>query len=148
MTKSFVTIADLSKEKIMSLLEAAARFEENPNRKTLDGKVIATHGGFDCPTDAAGGLLIVHIETECTYRLTRYHGILEPSTSTVVEGTANILCTPPHSLSFFLREETTAVGYAVCLAICCSRASFSISGKTFPRRSALLKIPSQATALK
>ena len=41
MTKSFVTIADLSKEKIMSLLEAAARFEENPNRKTLDGKVIA-----------------------------------------------------------------------------------------------------------
>jgi aspartate carbamoyltransferase catalytic subunit len=42
MTKSFVTIADLSKEKIMSLLEAAARFEENPNRKTLDGKVIAT----------------------------------------------------------------------------------------------------------
>ena len=42
MTKSFVTIADLSKEKIMSLLEAAARFEESPNRKTLDGKVIAT----------------------------------------------------------------------------------------------------------
>ena len=42
MTKSFVTIADLSKEKIMSLLEAAARFEANPNRKTLDGKVIAT----------------------------------------------------------------------------------------------------------
>ena len=42
MTKSFVTIADLSKEKIMSLLESAARFEANPNRKTLDGKVIAT----------------------------------------------------------------------------------------------------------
>ena len=42
MTKSFVTIADLSKEKIMSLLEAAARFEANPNRKTLDGRVIAT----------------------------------------------------------------------------------------------------------
>ena len=42
MTKSFVTIADLSKEKIMSLLEAASRFEANPNRKTLDGKVIAT----------------------------------------------------------------------------------------------------------
>ena len=34
MTKSFVTIADLSKEKIMSLLEAASRFEANPNRKT------------------------------------------------------------------------------------------------------------------
>ena len=42
MTKSFVTIADLSKEKIMSLLESTARFEANPNRKTLDGKVIAT----------------------------------------------------------------------------------------------------------
>ena len=26
----------------MSLLEAAARFEANPNRKTLDGRVIAT----------------------------------------------------------------------------------------------------------
>ena len=42
MTKSFVTIADLSKDKIMSLLEAAGRFEAMPNRKTLDGKVIAT----------------------------------------------------------------------------------------------------------
>ena len=42
MTKSFVTIADLSKEKIMSLLEAASRFEAMPNRKTLDGRVIAT----------------------------------------------------------------------------------------------------------
>ena len=42
MTKSFVTIADLSKEKIMSLLEAAGRFEAMPNRKTLDGRVIAT----------------------------------------------------------------------------------------------------------
>ena len=44
MTKSFVTIADLSKEKIMSLLEAAARFEANPNRKTLDGKVEVVDG--------------------------------------------------------------------------------------------------------
>ena len=39
---SLVTIADLEKEKILSLLASAARFEAMPNRKTLDGKVVAT----------------------------------------------------------------------------------------------------------
>lgn len=39
---SLVTIADLSKEKILSLLDSAARFEQQPNRKTLDGRVVAT----------------------------------------------------------------------------------------------------------
>ena len=42
MTKSFVTIADLSKEKILSLLDDASKFEAEPNRKILDGKVVAT----------------------------------------------------------------------------------------------------------
>ena len=40
--RSLVTIADHSKEKIMYLLEMARLFEENPNRKILDGKVVAT----------------------------------------------------------------------------------------------------------
>lgn len=40
--RSLVTIADHSKEKILYLLEMAKQFEKNPNRKILDGKVIAT----------------------------------------------------------------------------------------------------------
>lgn len=40
--KSLVSIAELSKEKILYLLEMARLFEENPNRKILDGKVVAT----------------------------------------------------------------------------------------------------------
>lgn len=40
--KSFVTIADHSREKIMYLLSMAKEFEKHPNRKILDGKVVAT----------------------------------------------------------------------------------------------------------
>lgn len=40
--KSLVTIADLSKEKIMYLLKMAGEFEKHPNRKILDGKIVAT----------------------------------------------------------------------------------------------------------
>ena len=40
--RSLVTIADYSKEKILYMLEMAAQFEKNPNRKVLEGKVVAT----------------------------------------------------------------------------------------------------------
>jgi len=40
--KSLVSISDYSKEEILSILESAAGFEAQPNRKILDGKVIAT----------------------------------------------------------------------------------------------------------
>ena len=40
--RSLVTIAEHSKEKIMYLLEMARLFEEHPNRKILDGRVVAT----------------------------------------------------------------------------------------------------------
>ena len=40
--RSLVTIAELSKEKILYLLEMAREFEKNPNRKILDGRVVAT----------------------------------------------------------------------------------------------------------
>ena len=40
--RSLVTIAYHSKEKILYLLELAKEFEKNPNRKILDGKVVAT----------------------------------------------------------------------------------------------------------
>lgn len=39
---SLVSISDYSKDEILSILASAAEFEANPNRKTLDGKVIAT----------------------------------------------------------------------------------------------------------
>jgi aspartate carbamoyltransferase catalytic subunit len=39
---SLVSISDYSKEEILSILDSAAEFEAHPNRKTLDGKVIAT----------------------------------------------------------------------------------------------------------
>ena len=40
--RSLVTIAEHSKEKILYLLEMAREFEKKPNRKILDGKVVAT----------------------------------------------------------------------------------------------------------
>ena len=41
-TYSLVSIADLGKEQILRLLESARFFEEHPNHKVLDGKVVAT----------------------------------------------------------------------------------------------------------
>ena len=42
MPHSLVTIANLSKEKILSLLDNAASFEAQPNRRLLEGHVVAT----------------------------------------------------------------------------------------------------------
>lgn len=39
---NFVTIADLSKEKILYMIKLAQEFEKHPNREILRGKVIAT----------------------------------------------------------------------------------------------------------
>ena len=39
---SLVSISDLSKEQMLNLLEMARYFEENPNHKILDGRVVAT----------------------------------------------------------------------------------------------------------
>lgn len=41
-TKSLVSISDLSREEILSLLDTAKKFEERPNRRLLEGKVVAT----------------------------------------------------------------------------------------------------------
>jgi aspartate carbamoyltransferase catalytic subunit len=41
-SKSLVSITDYDREDILSILSSAAEFEKNPNRKILDGKVIAT----------------------------------------------------------------------------------------------------------
>ena len=42
MKQSLVTIANLTKEKIEYLVEMASEFEKYPNRKTLEGRVVAT----------------------------------------------------------------------------------------------------------
>ena len=39
---NFVTIADLSKEKIMYMIEMAQQFVKHPNRELLKGKIVAT----------------------------------------------------------------------------------------------------------
>ena len=39
---NFVTIADLTKEKILYMIEMAEQFEKHPNRELLKGKVVAT----------------------------------------------------------------------------------------------------------
>ena len=41
-SNSLVSISDISKDEILGLLEQARYFEENPNHKILDGKVVAT----------------------------------------------------------------------------------------------------------
>ena len=38
---SLVSISDISKEEMLQLLEVARYFEENPNHKILDGRVVA-----------------------------------------------------------------------------------------------------------
>lgn len=40
--RSLVSIANLSREKILYLMEMACEFENHPNRKILDGRIIAT----------------------------------------------------------------------------------------------------------
>ena len=38
----FVTFADMSREKILYMIELAQEFEKHPNRDILKGKVVAT----------------------------------------------------------------------------------------------------------
>ncbi len=42
MQNNFISISDLSKDDILTLLHDAARFEANPNQRLLEGKVVAT----------------------------------------------------------------------------------------------------------
>ena len=51
--ESLVSITDFSKEEILDLLEKTRRFEENPDRKVLEGKVIATLFFEPSPTPTA-----------------------------------------------------------------------------------------------
>lgn len=42
MQNNFISVSDLTKEDILSLLDDASRFEANPNQRLLEGKVVAT----------------------------------------------------------------------------------------------------------
>lgn len=41
-TNSLVSISDIDRDEILSLLDMASRFEANPNRRLLEGRVVAT----------------------------------------------------------------------------------------------------------
>lgn len=65
--KSLVSINDYSKEEILEILELAKKFEENPNRKILEGKVIGvlffepstrTRLSFEAAINRMGGKVV------------------------------------------------------------------------------------------
>ncbi len=77
---SLVSIADISKDEILALLERARYFEEHPNSKILDGKVVATlffepstrtRLSFETAVNRLGGKII---------------GFSDPGTSSSVKG--------------------------------------------------------------
>ena len=57
--KSLVTIAGHSREKIEYLIQMAQEFERQPNRKILDGRVVATLF-FEPSAVQVGALVCVH----------------------------------------------------------------------------------------
>lgn len=59
-TKSLVSISDLSRDEILSLLDTARKFEERPNRRLLEGKVVATLF-FEPSTRTRLSLSLIHI---------------------------------------------------------------------------------------
>jgi aspartate carbamoyltransferase catalytic subunit len=65
--RSLVSIEDYSKDEIFKILELAEHFEQNPNQKILDGKVIAslffepstrTRLSFESAVNKLGGRII------------------------------------------------------------------------------------------
>ena len=65
--KSLISINDYSKEEILEILELAKKFEENPNRKILEGKVVGvlffepstrTRLSFEAAINRMGGRVV------------------------------------------------------------------------------------------
>ncbi|MHB9055278.1 MAG: aspartate carbamoyltransferase [Paludibacteraceae bacterium] len=78
--RSLVSISDYSKKEILEILHSAAEFEANPNRKTLDGKVIATL--FFEPSTRT----LLSFETAVNRLGGRIIGFSDSSTSSSVKG--------------------------------------------------------------
>lgn len=79
-SNSLVSIADISKDEILDLLERARYFEEHPNSKILDGRIVATlffepstrtRLSFETAVNRLGGRII---------------GFSDPGTSSSVKG--------------------------------------------------------------
>ncbi len=79
-SNSLVSIADISKDEILDLLDRARYFEEHPNSKILDGRIVATlffepstrtRLSFETAVNRLGGRII---------------GFSDPGTSSSVKG--------------------------------------------------------------
>lgn len=73
-SKSLVSIDDISRDEILQLLESARHFEENPNRRLLEGKVVATlffepstrtRLSFETAVNRLGGRVIGFSDASC-----------------------------------------------------------------------------------
>ncbi len=73
--RSLITLEDLTKKNILALLDNATNFEENPNRKILDGKIVATlffepstrtRLSFETAANRLGGRVIGFSDTATT----------------------------------------------------------------------------------
>ena len=96
--RSLVTIANHSKEKILYLLEMAKEFEKNPNRKILDGKVVATlffepstrtRLSFETPANRLGARVIGFTDPKAT---SSSKGETLKDTIIMVSNYADIIC--------------------------------------------------------
>ena len=80
MKQSLVTIANLTKEKIEYLVEMASEFEKYPNRKTLEGRVVATLF-FEPPTRTR-----LSFETAANRLGARVIGLTDPKVTSSTKG--------------------------------------------------------------
>ena len=96
--RSLVTIAEHSKEKILYLLEMAKEFEKKPNRKILDGKVVATlffepstrtRLSFETAANRLGALVIGFTDPKAT---SSSKGETLKDTIIMVSNYADIIC--------------------------------------------------------
>lgn len=94
---SFVSINDISKEKIIELLESAKRFEENPNQDLLQGKIVATlffepstrtRLSFEAAVNRLGGRIIGFSDASTT---SSSKGETLKDTITMVSGYADLI---------------------------------------------------------
>ncbi|HEY5570866.1 MAG TPA: aspartate carbamoyltransferase [Bacteroidales bacterium] len=94
---SFVSINDISKEKIIELLESAKRFEENPNQDLLLGKIVATlffepstrtRLSFEAAVNRLGGRIIGFSDASTT---SSSKGETLKDTITMVSGYADLI---------------------------------------------------------
>ena len=73
---NFVTIADLTREKILYMIEMAEEFEKHPNRELLKGKVVSIKEFGAFLEFAPGKEAMVHISKIADRRINRVEDVL------------------------------------------------------------------------